>query len=193
MRYLAILVVSACLSATMAQSQSVEERHAARLVEDMASEAFRAVRGGSQEQRETRLISVIENFVDVDAVSMAALGPIWDELTPSQRRDFIRIYVEMMAKQYALLLNGGGSERYQMKDTFKLSGGLIRVRGEVTAGDETVPVGFIVADGFNAGIRNLILNDVALVDQDRQMFEVSWVAAGGSYSAFAEAIQTDTE
>lgn len=189
MRVYLIFLVAFVLFAAAARAQSFEERQAAGLVEDMASEVFTAVRGGSEGQRASRLVPVIQRYVEIDAVAQDVLGPIWNELTPSQRSDFARIYVGMIAGQYAVVLDGRGGGRFQLKDTFKLAGGQVRVRGNVTVAGETVPVGFIVGSGFQPGVRNIILNDVALVEQDRQMFAATWEAAGGDYSSFADALR----
>ena len=188
MKYVLILIV-ALVAPAVAQAQSFEERQAVQVVEEMASDVFQAVRGGSEAQRASRLVSVIQRHVELDQVSQSALGAIWDELTPSQRSDFTRIYVEMIASQYALAFDGRGGERFRTLDTFELAGGQIRVRGEVNIAGEAIPVGFIVGAGYRDGIRNIILNDVALVDRDRQVFEATWEASGQDYAAFASALR----
>lgn len=179
--------------ASVSQAQSLEERRAARVVEEMASDVFRAVRASSQAQRSSRLVPVIQRHVDMDVVSQVALGEIWEDLTPSQRSDFTRIYIDMIASQYALAFDGRGGERYRTQDTLKLAGGLIRVRGAVSIAGDTIPVGFIVGSGHRAGIRSIILNDTALVDRDRQIFEATWEAAGEDYAVFASALRSGIE
>lgn len=182
------MVMALSVPAT-AKAQSFEERQAIQIVEEMASDVFRAVRGGSEAQRAARLVSVIQRHVEMDQVAQAALGLIWGELTSSQRSDFTRIYVSMIASQYALAFDGRGGEHYRTKDTLELVSRQIRVRGEVSIAGETVLVSFIVGAGSRDGIRNIILNDVALVDDDRQNFEAMWIAAGQDYAAFASALR----
>lgn len=179
--------------AAASQAQSFEERQAAQVVEEMASDVFRAVRASSDAQRASRLAPVIQRHVEMDVVSQVALGTIWEDLTPSQRSDFTRIYIDMIANQYALAFDGRGGERYRTQDTLKLAGGLIRVRGEVSIAGDTIPIGFIVGSGHRAGIRNIILNDTALVEQDRQIFEATWEAAGEDYAVFASALRGGIE
>lgn len=184
-----VTFITALIFATAAQAQSFEERQAAQAVKEMVSDVFQAVRGGSQAQRASHLVSVIQRHVDMGQVSQAALGAIWEKLTPSQRSDFTKIYVSMIANQYALAFDGRGDERYRTQDTFKLAGGKVRVRGEVSIAGAIIPIGFIVGAGYRDGIRNIILNNVALVDQDRQIFEATWKASGQDYAAFTSALR----
>lgn len=183
-----ILIIAALFVASVASAESLSERRAGQLVEDMSREVAFAVRVGSVRQRADRLLPLVDQYVDIEYATENGLGPeIWNALTRSQRRDFMRIYAKLIAAQYALAFDGKGGERLRVTDTLELAGGQVRVKAIIAAGGAEIEVGFIVGGSREKRIRNLLLNGVAMLEQDRLLFTETWEAAGGSYRAFADA------
>lgn len=183
------VIFSLLLVATPALSQSANERNAAQLVDNMVHEVLRAAVGRTERQRAGNMLPVVNRYIDAEGVAEAALGPnIWPSLSLAERAEFVRVYPQMIALQYAMAFDGRGGERVRVGDTLELAGGRVRVSSVITAAGSETEVGFIVGGRNGRKVLNILLGGVSMLDQDRAVFEATWEAAGKQYRPFVDAL-----
>jgi phospholipid transport system substrate-binding protein len=113
----------------------------------------------------------VEAF-DVQETARRALGPHWQQRTPSEREEFVGLFADLLERTYIAKIDLYGGERLKFTDE-KIDGDIATVRGKVTTKQGTdVPV---EARMHKRGERWLIydvaIENISLISNYRAQFD----------------------
>ena len=113
----------------------------------------------------------VEAF-DVQETARRALGPHWQQRTPSEREEFVGLFADLLERTYIAKIDLYGGERLKFTDE-KVDGDIATVRGKVTTKQGTeVPV---EARMHKRGERWLIydvaIENISLISNYRAQFD----------------------
>jgi len=113
----------------------------------------------------------VEAF-DVQETARRALGPHWQQRTPSEREEFVGLFADLLERTYIAKIDLYGGERLKFTDE-KIDGDVATVRGKVTTKQGTdVPV---EARMHKRGERWLIydvaIENISLISNYRAQFD----------------------
>jgi len=113
----------------------------------------------------------VEAF-DVQETARRALGPHWQQRTPSEREEFVGLFADLLERTYIAKIDLYGGERLKFTDE-KIDGDIATVRGKVTTKQGTeVPV---EARMHKRGDRWLIydvaIENISLISNYRAQFD----------------------
>jgi phospholipid transport system substrate-binding protein len=113
----------------------------------------------------------VEAF-DVQETARRALGPHWQQRTPSEREEFVGLFADLLERTYIAKIDLYGGERLKFTEE-KIDGDIASVRGKVTTKQGTeVPV---EARMHKRGDRWLIydvtIENISLISNYRAQFD----------------------
>ena len=113
----------------------------------------------------------VEAF-DVQETARRALGPHWQQRTPSEREEFVGLFADLLERTYIAKIDLYGGERLKFTEE-KIDGDIATVRGKVTTKQGTdVPV---EARMHKRGERWLIydvaIENISLISNYRAQFD----------------------
>ena len=113
----------------------------------------------------------VEAF-DVQETARRALGPHWQQRTPTEREEFVGLFADLLERTYIAKIDLYGGERLKFTDE-KIDGDIATVRGKVTTKQGTdVPV---EARMHKRGERWLIydvaIENISLISNYRAQFD----------------------
>lgn len=95
-RLLALVLALLVAAPAFAQGDGIEAMLRAR---DAEIKAIIGTNTAVSDAQRDRLRDVVNGVIDFEAMSRAALGPYWTELTPTQRTDFAEVFAAVVRAQ----------------------------------------------------------------------------------------------
>ena len=97
-------------------------------------------KNSSKEQKETRIISSIEDIFDFNLMAKLSLGKEWKKLTPKDREDYNRFFVERVKNSYFEKLNSYTNEKIEIQEPKRVKKNRITIPSHVIGKSEPIKV-----------------------------------------------------
>jgi phospholipid transport system substrate-binding protein len=138
---------------------------------DRVLEVLRAP-GMSPAERRTAVRNLAIEVFDVAETARRALGPHWQQRTPAERADFVRLFRELLEQTYVSRIDEYGGERIQYTHE-RVDGDSAVVRAQIlTKAGTTVPVeSRLIQKNGHWLIYDILIENVSLVANYRSQFD----------------------
>jgi len=167
------IAVASCFASGTARAAG---QTAADLIRALVDEAFEILRdpklASDRKARMERLRAAADKAFDWAAMAQGSLGPHWRKLDAGQRREFISVFEELLARQYMDDLDRfRGTERVQIqgteaKDTLRIVKTIL-----VTDSHERIPMDYTLQPAGEAWrVSDLSIEGISLVNHYRESF-----------------------
>ena len=97
-------------------------------------------KNSSKEQKEMRIISSIEDIFDFNLMAKLSLGREWKKLTPKDREDYNRFFIERVKNSYFEKLNSYTDEKIEIKEPKRVKKNRITIPSCVVGKSEPLKV-----------------------------------------------------
>lgn len=111
---LAALVLLAAAPARAAENKALPP--AAQFVQKLGDQALVELtdKGLSREARESRARSLLTRHFDIQTIGRFALGPAWREATEAQKKEYMRLFEDMIIKTYTSRFEEYSGQSFQV-------------------------------------------------------------------------------
>jgi phospholipid transport system substrate-binding protein len=165
-----ILIAAVALAAGPA-SAAIGPTDELRQYTDRVLEVLRAP-GMSPAERRTAVRNLAIEVFDVGETAKRALGPHWQQRTPAERADFVKLFRDLLEQTYISRIDEYGGERIQYTGE-RIDGESAVVRAQIlTKAGTTVPVeSRLILKNGHWLIYDILIENVSLVANYRSQFD----------------------
>ena len=166
---------------------------AEKFINNLGEDAIASLTGKnlSQAERETRFRGLFESHFDLPGIGRFVLGRYWRQATDAERQEFLKLFEELLVKNYAKTFTQYAGEHFQAAGSHANDDGSVivnsrinRPNGDVIRLDwrvEQVEGGLKIAD--------LIVEGVSLRTTYRSDFASAIQSRGGKVSGLIDALR----
>ena len=171
MRRLVSLILLAMTCNAVVASAAVSPTDELRQYTDRVLQLLRDPALGAAEKRTAVRNLAIEVF-DVSETARRALGPHWQQRTPAERQEFVKIFRDLLEQTYVSRIDEYGGERIRYVGE-SIDGELATVRARIVtrAGVEVPVESRMVRRGERWLIYDVLIENVSLVANYRSQFD----------------------
>jgi phospholipid transport system substrate-binding protein len=128
--------------------------------------------GLSPAQRRAQVRDVATEVFDVAETARRALGPHWQQRTPAEREEFVRLFRDLLEQTYVTRIEEYGGERVEYLSE-RVDGDTSVVRAQIVTRDgKTVPVeGRLLQKNGRWYVYDILIENVSLVANYRSQFD----------------------
>jgi phospholipid transport system substrate-binding protein len=129
--------------------------------------------------RREKLRQVINPRFDFDEMSKRSLGPIWNDATPEQQKEFISLFSNLLARTYLARIETVKRGMVAISDSENQQAGTdddatakATVKTSVTSKGDTFPIDYklMSRDGKNWRVYDVVIENIGLVSNYRNEF-----------------------
>ena len=178
--------------AEIAQGASLPDAAAAQFVQKLGNEALTA-RNLSVDARSRKVVSLIRDNIDIEAVGRFMLGPYWRNATVTQRERYLNLLQAQLVKTYERRF-GGQSFRVEKVVPAGAAGGDLLVDSEIgqTNGRPPVAVEWRVHEyQGQMKITDIVVDGISMTVQRRGDFASIIERNGGNIEALLTALESN--
>jgi phospholipid transport system substrate-binding protein len=126
---------------------------------------------GSSEQRRDEVRAIADEIFNFEETARRALGRHWNQRTPAERQEFVKLFTELLEKAYFSKIGQYGGERVSWVGE-SIDGSQAAVRTKiVTRANSEIPVEYRMArEGDRWRVYDVIIEGVSLVANYRTQF-----------------------
>jgi phospholipid transport system substrate-binding protein len=123
------------------------------------------------EERRQMVKSIVDPYFDYREMAKRCLGPVWRQLSPGQRNEFVRLFAELLEASYSDKIEKY-AQRVRIDYTSEiLTGDYAEVRTMVIRPNDRIPLNYRLvqeADGWK--VYDVVIEGVSLVSNYRSQF-----------------------
>jgi phospholipid transport system substrate-binding protein len=125
----------------------------------------------AKEMKKNKLRAVYVNMFDEVELSRRSLGMNWNKLNAAQRREFVKLFEQVLEKAYADRILSYTNEKIEFTKESMISGALAEVRTKVITASKEIPIYYrvILKDG-TWKVYDVTIENVSLVQNYRTQF-----------------------
>jgi phospholipid transport system substrate-binding protein len=125
----------------------------------------------AKEMKKNKLRAVYVNMFDEVELSRRSLGMNWNKLNAAQRREFVKLFEQVLEKAYADRILSYTYEKIEFTKESMISGALAEVRTKVITASKEIPIYYrvILKDG-TWKVYDVTIENVSLVQNYRTQF-----------------------
>jgi phospholipid transport system substrate-binding protein len=132
---------------------------------------------------------VVDRRFDYEEMAKRTL-PNWNQLNPSQRREFVGLFSELLATSYAEKLAKYSGEKVTYQGD-RLDGDLAEVNTVLLRTNDRIPINYRLINKSNWMVYDVVIEGVSLVNNYRSQF--TRVIGESSYADLVRRLQTKVE
>jgi phospholipid transport system substrate-binding protein len=167
-----VIFAGAPLSALATPTRASDPMTESRAAINRALAILRDPRLSLEEERR-QLKGIAEAHLDFDTMARATLGPHWDQLSPGQRQDFVRLFTAFIENAYLSKIQDYAGQDVQFVKERIGPGGYAEVFSTVVGGGQPpIPLNFRLRldDGGGWKIYDFSVEDVSATANYRNQF-----------------------
>ena len=177
---LAVLAVTAALAVGAPSEIQASERSAVRTVEIVNDrigellEKYAAASGrqtaASQAKLSGELLTILDRYLDIAAISQAVLGTAWRRATNSQRQEFQDAFTQYLAQKYSQHFPKFVGAEFSIADSAELKKNHYVVLVDATIADKTTGVKwYVLRRGGKSRVVNISVRDTNILSVERKV------------------------
>ncbi len=144
------------------------------------------------QERRAKLRQVVLQRFGFTEMSKRALGRYWNERTPEERKEFVRLFTDLLERAYVDRVEGYTSEKILYLDEV-VDGNFSEVKSKiVTKRNQEVPILYrLLKNDSNWEVYDIVIEGVSLVNNYRTQF--SKIIRTSSYEELVKKMQAKLE
>ena len=125
----------------------------------------------AKEMKKDKLRAVYVNMFDEVELSRRSLGMKWNKLNTAQRKEFVKLFEQVLEKAYADRILSYTNEKIEFTKESMISGNLAEVRTKVITASKEIPIYYrVILNGGTWKVYDVTIENVSLVQNYRTQF-----------------------
>jgi phospholipid transport system substrate-binding protein len=172
---------------------AVTSADAEKFINNLGDDAIASLTGKnlSQAERETRFRKLFESHFDLQGIGRFALGRYWKQATDAQRQEFLKLFEDLLVKNYAKTFAEYSGEHFQATGSRGNDDGSVVVNSRINRPNgDVIRLDWRVEQvGGSLKISDLIVEGVSLRTTYRSDFASAIQSGGGKVSGLIDALR----
>ncbi|MGE0716458.1 MAG: phospholipid-binding protein MlaC [Alphaproteobacteria bacterium] len=188
-----LFVVAALFAVPLAPSAVMAQTPRA-LVETLGDKAIKSLTGSgvSRAEREQRFQALLREGFDVAAIGRFTLGRYWNQASPAQQQEYLRLFEKFIVQAYAARFAEYSGEQFRVTGE-RPDGDVVMVQSEIfKPGAQPTRVEWRVTAGAPARIVDVIVAGVSMAVTQRSEFAAVIQRGGGNVESLISALRSKT-
>jgi phospholipid transport system substrate-binding protein len=125
----------------------------------------------AKETKKDKLRAIYVNMFDEVELSRRSLGANWNKLNNDQRKEFVKLFEQVLEKAYADKILAYTNEKIEFIKESMISGNLAEVRTKVITSSKEIPITYrAISKGGTWKVYDVVIENVSLVQNYRTQF-----------------------
>jgi phospholipid transport system substrate-binding protein len=165
------------------------------VVKNVLDEVFRLLQDPSlkapalKKERRDRVKAAVDRRFDYEEMAKRSLGASWRSLSASQRREFVRLFAQLLVASYADKIMGVHDEKVRYLREIPEDANYAEVRTVILRKNDKIPMNYMMMRKEQGWmVYDVVIEGVSLVSNYRSQF--SRVIRESSYNGLVRRLQT---
>lgn len=142
-------------------------------------------------ERRERLQQIFNQRFSYEEMSKRSLGAQWNNLNEAQRREFIDLFRQLLARTYTTTIEGYSGERFQYLSELN-EGDYAEVRTKLISRKGEIPINYrLLSKAGEWQVYDIVVDGISMVSNYRAQF--TKIIRGSSYEDLVKQLQTKSE
>ncbi len=125
----------------------------------------------SSDQLDEKLKAIIYPVFNFEEMSMRSLGPYWNQATPEEKKEFVALFSDLLARNYLRKIRENVTKSKVNLVSDSQTGPTAMVRTTVASDDQTVAIDYRLREGAETWrVYDVVIENIGLVSNYRGEF-----------------------
>ncbi|OPY60697.1 MAG: putative phospholipid-binding protein MlaC precursor [Syntrophorhabdaceae bacterium PtaU1.Bin034] len=151
------------------EAMEIVKSHVNSVLKVLRNPALKGEKGEKQKRAEIK--EEANKLFDFVELSKRTLGLGWNRFSQEQRKEFVRLYKELLEETYIDRITAYTNEKVEFTEAVPLGGNTVEVRSVVTAKTGQVPINYrVMNEGGGWKVYDVVIEGVSLIANYRTQF-----------------------